>query len=147
MQSSRLIGPRVLNLAYAGLLLGLLSLGWGFSRTQGFVYGHGRMGALLFTHELLSSGANDNFNFEAGSLLFLLPLILLIALRQRWPRTQTVILAACWIIQGFLMLTLDAASIWRTVFEAKNMILMLWICCYIIVPPVFMASHSSRREE
>lgn len=137
----------MLKIAYAGLLVALLVLGWGFSRTHGFVYGHDKSGALLYTNQLQSSGANDNLNFLVGSSLFVIPLILMIASKNGKARTQTMVFTACWIVQGLLLFSLDSASIRQTIFDGKNIVLSLWICCYVAVPAVFLVLAISRHRE
>jgi len=134
----------MLRIAYSGLLVALLALGWGFSRTPGFVYGRDSTGALLYTSQLTSSGANDNINFQVGSLLFLVPLTLTLILKRSGFRTQSIVLTACWIIQGLLMLSLDAASIRQTVFGSRNWVLLLWIFCYLAIPAVYMVLRQRR---
>lgn len=131
---------------YAGILFALVLLSWRFARSSGFIYESDHAGRLLYRNELLSSGSNDNLHVESGVVLFALPLVLRVALwRRKVGWADWVIFLAAWLYQGFLLISLDAGSVGQTIVLSKNMVLMLWLICYLVALPVFVQTSRTQR--
>lgn len=129
---------RNLKILYGAILTSLIILSLAFSHTRGLVYGADRQGRLLFTEELQSSGSNDNLMIECGAALFAFPFILLLSTwRRKLVRASYAVLISVWIAQGTLLFGIDAGSILKTIFESRNLVMLLWMIGYLTVVPVF----------
>ncbi len=133
---------RALKRIHLALLLGMVALSWAFSRTDGLVYGTDRDGQTLHTSELQSSGSNDNLAIETGMVLFAVPLIFMLLMKPKWSPLVT---AVCWAAQGLLVLSLDAGSIPKTVFDDRNLVLSAWLASFLALPLVLIWEYTANR--